>query len=368
MSKNLELIEKNTEYFKIRQDKRDFNYKTNHKFPNRYVFILTNKCNLRCSFCFQEKDNLPGAFKLEDWLSVLNQIPKNSWITLTGGEPIVFKGFHEIFEEVTSKHKCNMISNGIRLNEEIVDNLISTKNFKTLSISVDDIGNKVRGVKAIQWAHAENMMRLFANKKIALKRDDLILDTKTVVLDENAEDLLSIHKYCIEDLKADTHSFQFLKGAPIQFSDHFFPFEESRTEVKAYKYKKWNIIKDQLYKVKKYNAENAARGFLHPVFDNLLNTDPINNDFIDRLNFEDHNPKLFEKCKAPWESVHINNDGNVFPCMAISMGNLKENSLEEILNGKKFDEFRNLIRGCGTVEGCNRCGYLRPNENIKLYA
>jgi MoaA/NifB/PqqE/SkfB family radical SAM enzyme len=360
---NSEQNSKNTEYFEVRQKKALENYQKDIKYPNRYVFVLTNKCNLRCSFCFQEKDNLPGAFKLEDWISVLNQLPENSWVTLTGGEPIVFKGFKEIFLKVTDKHRCNMISNGIRLSEEIIDMLISRNNFKTLSISVDNIGNTVRDVKALQWEHAENMMRLFSKKKSLAGRNDLVLDTKTVVLDENASDLFNIHQYCIEDLKADTHSFQFLKGAPIQFSDHFHPFEESRKSVKAYKYNNWDIIKEQLYKVKEYNVKNSVKGFLHPKFDDLLNLDPINDDYLDRLNIEDHKPELFKKCMAPWESVHINNDGNLFPCMAISMGNFKENSLEEILHGNTFQKFRDMIRSCGTVEGCNRCGYLKPSDS-----
>ena len=61
--------------------------------PRRYVFILTNLCNLKCTFCFQERKKRPDSMTTDDWLRVINQIPKNSRITLTGGEPLVYKDF-----------------------------------------------------------------------------------------------------------------------------------------------------------------------------------------------------------------------------------------------------------------------------------
>ena len=44
--------------------------------------------------------------------------------------------------------------------------------------------------------------------------------------DENAKSLFDIHKYCVEDLKCDTHAFQFLKGSPIQHSDIMFDLKK----------------------------------------------------------------------------------------------------------------------------------------------
>ena len=33
----------------------------------------------------------------EDWIKLTDQLPKNSRVTLTGGEPIVIKNFRKIF-------------------------------------------------------------------------------------------------------------------------------------------------------------------------------------------------------------------------------------------------------------------------------
>ncbi len=352
-------MNKNTEYFITRQKKAKKKYFENDIYPHRYVLVLTNKCNLACSFCFQDKSHLPGSLDLEGWKNLVDQFPSDSWVTLTGGEPLAFKEFNNIFLHITKKFKCNLISNGILLSSEKIDLLLSQKNFSTLSISVDNIGNTLRDVKPSQWEHSENMMRLFSDRKKNY-RDDVILDTKTVVLDENADDLLDIHKYCLEDLKADTHSFQFLKGAPIQFSDLMYNYEKMFTEVEAYKYKKFQTIKEQLIKISEYNDNNEKSTFLHPKFGDVNETKTFNQKDIYKLNLIKHNPKLFKPCMAPWESVHINTDGNLFPCMAISMGNIIEKSLKNVLKSETFFIFRNTIKKYGTVPGCNRCGYLKP--------
>ena len=67
-------------------------------------------------------------------------------------------------------------------------------------------------------------------------------------------------------------------------------------------------------------------------------------------------------CRSPWVSIHINNDGNVFPCLSFSIGNTYENSLKEIVNSNKMNKFKEDLEKCGTLPGCKQCGYLMPKE------
>ena len=41
------------------------------------------------------------------------------------------------------------------------------------------------------------------------------------------------------------------------------------------------------------------------------------------------------------------------------MGNVK-NGLEKIIYGDRFKRFKKIIKDHGTVEACNRCGWLQP--------
>ena len=356
----------NIDRSKYHEDLVDFGKEAavnNLLYPKRYCYILTNLCNLACNFCFQDRKKQNGAMTKDDWIKLTNQLPDYARVTLTGGEPIVLKGFKEVFDSVASRFECNIITNGLLLDEELIDFMLSYKNFKVLSVSIDNVKNTIRKQANVKeknwdqkWSHVENMMHYFSKKKESLG-SSCTLDSKTVVLDDNADDLLNIHKYCIEDLKCDTHSFQFLKGSPIQHADLMFDFESIYKKSFAPTYKKWGSILSELKKVKQYNIENSKYGFLHPQVTSLTDG---NMDFdIDYLNNIEHDKNIYKSCNSPWQSVHINVDGTLFPCLAIAMGNVRD-GLKNVLEGKEFEKFRNVIKENGTVEACNRWGWLKP--------
>ncbi len=328
--------------------------------PDRYTFVLTNLCNLTCYFCFQKKDLRTDRMTLDDWLHLARQLPGYARVTFTGGEPLMFSGFGQIFSFVAKRNDCNMISNGLLLNEEKINFLLSFPKFRVLSISIDDVGNKVREVNEKQWQRTEGMRRYFAKRRNELK-SKCVLEAKTVVTDDNAEDLLKIHQYCVEELGCDHHSFQFLKGSPTQHADYMFAFDDILKKSHAPVYKKFTTIKAGLERVRAYNLQTGKVAFLHPVVGSLMSNDPLPN--LEYLNEKEFIKGNYKPCKFPWSSVHINVDGNLFPCMAVSMGNVKTTPLPEIIHGKDFMRFKDLIRKEGTVEGCNRCGWLRPDKN-----
>lgn len=335
-------------------------YRMPNMLPDRYTFVLTNLCNLTCYFCFQKKDLREDRMTLDDWLRLARQLPSYARVTFTGGEPLMFSGFEAIFSFVAKRNDCNMISNGLLLTEEKINFLLSFPKFRVLSISIDDVGNKVREVNEKQWQRTEGMMRYFTKRRNALK-SKCVLEAKTVVTDNNAEHLLEIHKYCVEELGCDHHSFQFLKGSPTQHADYMFAFDDILKKSHAPVYKKFATIKAQLEEVRAYNLATGKVAFLHPVVGSLTSKDPLPS--LEYLNEKEFIKTNYKPCKFPWSSVHINVDGNLFPCMAVAMGNVKTTSLPEIIHGKDFTRFKDLIRSEGTVEGCNRCGWLRPQKD-----
>ena len=358
MNVNQFIREKKKETFHLKHEfLTELIYRLPNLLPHRYTFVLTNLCNLKCHFCFQKKDLREERMRLNDWVHLAGQLPFYARVTLTGGEPLMFPEFNEIFSFIAGRFDCNMISNGLLLTEEKNEFLLSFPRFRVLSISIDNVGNTLRDVTSKQWARTENMMRHFSRRKSELK-SDCVLEAKTVVLDENAEDLLLIHRYCMEELQCDHHSFQFLKGSPTQHADYMFSFDDILKKSHAPVYKKFSTIKEQLEKVRQYNLQNGKTAFLHPKIANLNCAAALAD--IDFLNEKDFIKENFHPCKFPWSSVHVNVDGNLFPCMAVAMGNVKESPLVEIIHGKEFNRFKDLIRNAGMVEGCNRCGWLRP--------
>jgi MoaA/NifB/PqqE/SkfB family radical SAM enzyme len=112
--------------------------------------------------------------------------------------------------------------------------------------------------------------------------------------------------------------------------------------------------------VRDYNNNNSGSAYVHPKFASLSGADEISAEATKYLNTTLFNKEFFKPCKAMWESVHVNVDGEVFPCMAVSMGNVKEKSLVDVIFSKEADTLRAELRLKGLVQGCNRCGYLSP--------
>lgn len=352
------LEEQKKQFFHLRHEMMThLLYRVPRMLPDRYVFVLTNLCNLKCSFCFQQKDLRPDRMTLENWINVVNQLPAYARVTLTGGEPLMFPEFRKIFAYIAARFDCNMISNGLLLNEETTDFLLSFPRFKVLSVSIDDFKNKVRGVTERQWERCEGLLNYFVRKREEFN-SRCVFEVKCVVLDENAEYLFDLYRFAVEKLRCDHFSFQFLKGSAIQHADYMFPFEAMLKKSSAPVYTKFETIKQQLTMIRDYNLREHRKVFLHPKVADLNTDQPLPD--LDFLNEREHIKTNFYPCKFPWSSVHINVDGQLFPCMAIAMGNVKEQFLMDIVQGKEFTRFKDLIRREGTVEGCNRCGWLRP--------
>jgi MoaA/NifB/PqqE/SkfB family radical SAM enzyme len=334
-------------------------YNNPEMLPSRYVYVLTNCCNLRCDFCFQDKEPKEDAMTSEDWINLTKQLPEYSRVTMTGGEPLMLKGFNETFDYVAKRFPCNLITNGLLLTPEKIDFLLSYPNFKVLSISIDNIGNTIRGVLPVHWNHLKEMIKYFNERKKEIG-SDCLLDIKTMILDGNAKDLFEIYRYLVEDLGAGSHAFQFLKGSPIQHADKMFSIEDIRAKSGAHVYINFEEIEQQLEKIRQYNLEKGRVSFLHPKVASLNSEEPSCG--LKEINAKEHLKEKYLGCKFVWSSVHINFDGKLFPCLAIEMGNVKKYSLKEIIQGTKFKEFRELIQKEGTLEACNRCGWLRPKE------
>jgi len=349
----------NTEYHQIREAYRQTSFDLDGC-PKRYVFILTNKCNLSCSFCFQDRKGLPNKMTASDWIAVSDKLPDSSHITLTGGEPLAFGGFTEVLRHISKRHTVNIICNGVLLNKDLIDLFTEVGSVQILSVSIDTIGNYNRDVTPTQYEKMVETLQYLREKQQA-KETNIILDTKTVVTDMDSHSLFDIYKHCVENLGSETHSFQFFKGSPVQHSDKMFHFDSIHDTPEPYEYQTIDVIANEFEKIRAYCAKHNTRCFSHPKFidfsDFSQNYLEILNTTINKLVFESQD---YEPCKAPWESVHINADGATFPCLAVNFGDIRHfGSVEDLFAGDVATNFRGLLRQCGTFQACHRCGYLK---------
>ena len=112
-----------------------------------YTIHLTGKCNLRCKYCYENKNNTEISFNHIKAL-IDNEIKTNSnhsVITFYGGEPLLRKDLIYQTVDYIKSRECptkfyfNMTTNGMLMDAEFIK-YIKENNFINIAYSFD--GNK----------------------------------------------------------------------------------------------------------------------------------------------------------------------------------------------------------------------------------
>lgn len=169
--------------------------------PIRANFEITNKCNLRCKHCYffnKLKDNAPLNSNCLSEKEVFNMVKKliNKGIlelSIGGGEPFCLKNIKKILELSTSKIYTMVTSNGMLLDNKMVNFLSKLDNF-SLQISLDGKKNNhqlIRGISSKQYEMLDKII-----KKCSQKID---LQIGFMLCHINLNDLDFIFQYCFQN-------------------------------------------------------------------------------------------------------------------------------------------------------------------------
>lgn len=72
-------------------------------------------------------------------------------------------------------------------------------------------------------------------------------------------------------------------------------------------------------------------------------------------------------CSAPWTSLNIDQTGRVTPCMHCfdpSLGNIKNNTIQEVIHGEKFQELKQTMARGEWHRVCNWCQRLEETTGV----
>jgi len=312
------------------------------------VLHITNECNLRCKHCYAS-----AGKKLENELS-LREIKKliddlydlgTQYIILSGGEPLIHKGFFNILKYCNNKKIHTMItSNGTLLNNKTVRKLKAFNYLDSIQISIDSHlpkrHNEFRGTK--------NAFELAIKGLKACKENGLKVSIMT-----------TLSKYNIDNMGKMLEFFASLGVDGIGF-ERFVP-EGRGKSIPQYTLSALELKKG-LSKMVRFRKNNPKI--------KIWSNDPL-------LQFVDPDlKKLTEKykgnndvcggCSAGITGTCITPDGYVTPCTRLykKVANLRKDSLKKIW---EKNEFLNLLRKrkgnlkgkCGKCEFINICGGCR---------
>jgi sulfatase maturation enzyme AslB (radical SAM superfamily) len=97
------------------------------KTPHLGFCVITNECNMNCTFCYADKNSITGSGFNVEWIDKLKEIlPKESFssVNITGGEPLLY--FNKVKELRPKFERMKIYTNGSLINKEVAEWALET--------------------------------------------------------------------------------------------------------------------------------------------------------------------------------------------------------------------------------------------------
>ena len=235
-----------------------------------------------------------------------------------------------------------------------------------LSVSLDGWGenhNINRGKNGIFEKITSNLDNLRIQCKE--RKSNLMVDIKTIVLKDNLEDILKLYEYCTNK-GFDYLSISFLRNNNLKQNANLYScfdeiFYEPNYPIEPYfDLGKFEQIYLEIQKMKKYSKTKLR---FSPKFDNDDSDKEIAliKKFFTKYLTKDIK-EIYKPCLYPYSNMIINPSGDVYPCLSYKMGNLKEQTLKEIINCTKYCCFRKNLKYSKLFSSCQMCCELKVKD------
>jgi len=327
----------------------------------RLWVTVTSRCNIRCKTCglWKNKWDLPYKTAKE----VMENYPYMERLVWLGGEVFLYKHFEEMFDEACKWNnlKQQIITNGLAPNPRWIEKIIKAQNTE-LTFSIDGVTKEVYE----EIRQGSNFERVVENvkyimklkKELGIKKD---IRMNSVIMKTNYKQIYDLLDFAKE------LGFNQLSLMALHFdsapNENIFYGETRDQEALNFVYKAIPVLKER---AKQYNID---LDILLPCGDESFeevvakqdNTDlktegqqeEKNVDFKEEvkqdIKIEEPKDRIVPIdrvcCKMPWNYMMICDNGNVLitgSCVK-RIGNIYENSINEIWNSSVAQEYRKLM-------------------------
>jgi len=262
-----------------------------NNFPKRVTIELTSRCNLSCLFCPRQIFNTPqGDIDDELFMAIIDECSKNLPVTLAmffRGEPLLFGKLPEFIKYAKEKGlgPVQLASNGLLLDSEAADSLLmSGLDFISFSLDTNDEG-------------------LYLQYR---KNGNLIVSRKNILAFIKKADYLRSHGKQVPEIQISSVDMEKYRAK----KDEFIEF--------------WTKYADR---VRIYEEHSADGNF----------------GSLESKNCDASSSRT--ACNKVYSDIVIYYDGSVAICNhdwnnQMQLGNVKNQSIQEIWNGEKYQKLR----------------------------
>ncbi|HWL04732.1 MAG TPA: radical SAM protein [Xanthobacteraceae bacterium] len=315
--------------------------------PPGLLLSPTSQCNLNCIHCISSFSRKSVRRLAPEIRQQLQEWASEGWLRSVASDysgDILwsdqrFGGDLDLLLDLDLPFHLD--TNGIALTEDYGRRLLSSK-VRSINVSLDAARDGTfrrirRGAPALQSVLEK--LKMLARQRADIGRTDIQLSISMSLMKSNAEEIFA----AIDNVKE--------IGFDAIYSDH--------VEIYDAKLEKESFWFDQAG----FN-DLRQRAILHAQMRGVpLGIPPP---------FEDK-PERFGHtyCRDPWDTAVILGNGDVraccIPAAELTMGNLHENSMEEIWNGERYMDLRRRVNTPDAPGACRHCPRRRIGNNPGSY-
>ena len=290
--------------------------------------IVTYRCNARCTMCNRYK--APSRPDEEISIETIKKLPKMYFTNITGGEPFIREDLPEIVRELYKKSDRIVISTNGFFTDRIIKLCEEFPNIG-IRISIEGLeqtNNEIRGLN-----DGFNRGYSTLKKLVEMKHPDVGFGM--TVQDKNAKDLVALY---------DLSNEMGMEFATASLHNSFY-FVEAK-----------NIIHDRPMVAQEF--EKLINKLLESKSPKKWFRAYFNHGLINYI----YGQKRLLPCDMAFDTFFIDPYGDVMPCNGTKckevMGNLNEQSWDELWNSEKAEKVRNVVRHCS--RNCWMIGSVSP--------
>jgi len=297
--------------------------------PYLLVFHITGRCNLQCAYCYASSYDRTDL-EIEEAQDVLSQASKlgTKHVILSGGEPLLHPDFYEIAEYAKElRLKVHITSNGTMIDEIAAKKLKLLDAIVTISLdgSCAEVNDPLRG---------EGVFRSAINSIDNLVNCGVPTTMRMTLVKYNVSDVRNYIKLAMQH---NINRCIIERVTGIIENPQSMELEPSSSDV----FQSFKIMSEYM------NAGGPNIGSNDPLW--LLFRKDILEKYINKTH-------ICGGCTAGIASICVNPNHTIIPCprLPITVGNLKENLLDDIWHNS--DVLQNL-RNRDLFDDCSSCNY-----------
>ena len=321
------------------------------------ILMPHSACNCRCVMCdiWKDNKNLKQLTEndIKDLLVSLKKLGTQQ-ILMSGGEALLNPNFFRFCQILQEQNiKVSLLSTGLTLKKN-AEQLVQWVNDIIVSLDGNEqIHNTIRNIPDA-YQKLKDGVKEIKSQKPAFK-----ITGRTVIHRLNFRDWPAIIESA-KEIGLDQVSF-----LPADVSSHAFNREILWTDQRQ---QEILISQDQLRElemvIENIIESRSAGGNIHFIAESPEKLRKIHSYYAA---FYGLNPFPYKKCNAPWVSTVIEADGTVRPCFFHPpMGNIRQQSLEDIINSNESIRFRKEL-DISKDNTCVKCVcYLHLSPGTKI--